>query len=320
MIRSKRILEGLTAAAMIVTLSACAGGGGDSSNDIVGGGDVSVSGDPQYADDGTKFADAPDGTEFPLLQTQGYYTNKVGEIRYGPGERKASITPLADGVRLKVENFMDVKFLDDTHRSVDNGVVTYTKNVDGREIVLQLYGALAGLDYMELGAWAVSDGGATNFTVGVGVGVGGYETRPSDMPTTGSATYNGTMVGVSVDSTGDAYDLVGDASMTADFGTGNISGSFTNTTATNVDTLANSPWNDVNFGGTIAAGSNGFSGTTSVGGANTNPGGLAADASGEVKGKFFGPVAGVPDEAGGAWTLEDSSGNVATGAFGVTQP
>ncbi|WP_162912954.1 transferrin-binding protein-like solute binding protein [Rhodospirillaceae bacterium SYSU D60014] len=300
---------------MIVALSACAGGGGSGGGDALGG-NIPVSDDPQYADDGTKLADAPDGTEFPLLQTQGYYANGGGKITGEPGARKASITPLADGMRLKVENFMDVEFRDGSHRTVKNGVVTYTKNVSGREVVLQLYGVLAGLDYMELGAWAISNGGPTDLEVGIGVGVGGYETRPSDMPTSGTATYTGKMVGVAVDSTGDAYDLLGNAAMTADFGSGNVSGNFTGTTATNVETLASSPWNDVNFGGTIAAGSNDFSGTTSVGGANTNPGGLADDASGVVGGKFFGPGA---DEAGGAWTLEDSSGNVATGAFGVTQ-
>lgn len=192
-----------------------------------------------------------------------------------------------------------------------SGVAVWEKDVDGYSASLGLYGGRDALSYMDYGVWAneQSDG-----TVAVGFGVGGLETRPENIPTTGTATYDGGVIGIAVND-GGAYSVLGDVSMTADFATGEVNGTFTNMFAVSTSAPVATAWNDITFNANIAAGTNEFSGTTAVTGGNVNPGGLDAGATGDIGGKFFGPGA---EEVGGAWTISDGTTSAA-GSFDAKQ-
>ena len=145
--------------------------------------------------------------------------------------------------------------------------------------------------------------------------VTGYKTPASAVPISGSATYNGKTQGyIFYPLTGGHYDtgigissLYGDASLQANFGTGNITGSLTNMTHDG------GTWNNVALAGSITGGVNAFSGTAAV---TSTPGGagtLNSTGAGNFVGMFFGPGA---EELGAVWNLFDGT-VTATGSFGA---
>ena len=142
--------------------------------------------------------------------------------------------------------------------------------------------------------------------------VTGYRTPAASIPNTGSATFNGTVVGqgyYAVPGGLGGYYLQGDATLQANFGTGAITGSLTNMMANSV------PWNSVSLTGSMTNGVNFFSGTSAV---TSTPGGeysLNASGTGTFAGMFFGPGA---QEAGAVWTLYDGT-NSAFGTLGVSR-
>jgi hypothetical protein len=174
-------------------------------------------------------------------------------------------------------------------------------------------GPVIGLSYVALGNWQQNSiqpsntGNPQNYTLFAF----GYETPASAMPTSGTATFSGTVqgsefapVGTQIVSVG----LFGNAALSVDFASGKIAGSFTQMNATPYwpptapGYLATTPWNDVSVSANIAAGTNKFSGTTA---ATSNPQSaysLSASAKGSVVGAFYGPNA---QELGAIWTLGD---------------
>lgn len=174
-----------------------------------------------------------------------------------------------------------------------------------------------GLEYTALGAWLEPTFTPPNTT---GYFAFGYETPVSNVPTSGTGTYagNGTVVGTVLRPDGDTVDeavVGGDAALTADFGTGAISGTFTNMhsyTSTNTDV-----WNDVSVTGAIGAGTNSFSGSTQTTNAPAGHYALKDTATGHIDGDFYGPNA---DELGAVWTLSNGDGTgSAIGAVGATK-
>jgi hypothetical protein len=173
------------------------------------------------------------------------------------------------------------------------------------------------LDYALLGAWSVSapssPGAATNF----GGFIAGYQTPPAGMPTTGTATYSatnnvlGAVVAPSSGGGGTVASLTGNASITANFATGAVTGSLTNMTASYES--VSTAWNSVSLTATIAG--NTFSGATAATSAPATTYALAAGATGAVKGGFYGPTA---NEAAAVWTLSDGT-KAAVGVFGSPQ-
>jgi hypothetical protein len=150
-----------------------------------------------------------------------------------------------------------------------------------------------------------------------GVFVTGYETPASAMPTTGAATYSGSVMGSMFSPSNTApnglpcrcteVSLGGTATFTADFGARSLKGTFTDMSILGWDDMTG-PWNDVAFTSTIMG--NSFSGTTSV--TTAPPGAMGLNATGTLEGRFFGPSA---EEAGAVWTLFDGT-NTAIGTLG----
>ena len=147
-----------------------------------------------------------------------------------------------------------------------------------------------------LGGWGVFNvnGALTNLSSFVT----GFATPQSGKPATGTANYGGSgNVGGAVFVPGEgggvaAASVEGDAVFTANFGTGNIDGAFTNMNATAPDGTV-SQWNDVSVSasmsdsGTVVT----LSGTTEAASAPPTPFALGAGAEGYINGGFFGPNA-----------------------------
>jgi hypothetical protein len=174
-----------------------------------------------------------------------------------------------------------------------------------------------GLSYVALGGWGQWDWGnlLENPLKSFGVFAFGYETPVQALPTTGTAVFNGVALGTAFTPVGTdirATDVIADAAFSVDFASGRIAGAFTRGSYLGVGRWE--PWNDVSVSATIAAGSNKFSGTTSV---TTAPGGtfaLSGAATGSINGGFYGPTA---ENLGALWTLSDGKttavGGVAAG-------
>lgn len=183
-----------------------------------------------------------------------------------------------------------------------------------------------GLSYSTLAYWA--DALAVRPTVGVVVW--GVPLRAQDMPTTGSAEYNGVMRGFM---TGDEqiWELHADFDATVEFGSGSFTGAFTN--GSRVDMLRSegtffsshvtdlelpdrirtaenfSDTFDWSLSGSLEAGQNLFGGTLTGTG-------TGADWIGQFSGSFFGSGNTVfPEELGGLWQATNPSGHVAAGGF-----
>ena len=159
-----------------------------------------------------------------------------------------------------------------------------------------LEGSNENLNYATFGAWMANDGGGNGR---LGVIAGGSQTVT--MPTSGSATYTGTTIGVG--SNGNApFALEGNAQILANFGTGSVTTTFSGLTTQDLNTNAIGSLATQTGSGTIAG--NKYS--TAISG-----GGL----SGTANGTFYGPSAA---ETAGVWKVSGSSIN-AMGSFGAHQ-
>ena len=177
------------------------------------------------------------------------------------------------------------------------------------------------LNWAAYGAWNVSTASGTVQTASYYVT--GSETPDGNLPTSGTATFDGFVVGNVTLPDGQnvkGASLLGDASMTVDFGSGAINGAAPNIIATPVGTIVpGSPvtpgstqaWNGLTFTGTMTSGINGFSGTTGVSSATGNEYSLAGTADGFFSGLFYGPNA---NELGAVWNIADGVG-AATGVL-----
>jgi len=202
---------------------------------------------------------------------------------------------------------------------------------DGTTITLadgsKVGAAIGTLNYTLLGAWTYTPAGSG--AVYIGATSTGSGTAPANVPTSGTATYAGSgahggALGAYFVPSGTGAitigSLVGDASVTANFATGAVSGSLTNMTATPASGGASTPWNNVALTGTISRFTStvAFNGATSTSGAPAGAGtaGFSSTATGIVSGGFFGPNA---DEVGATWSLTEPNatggGKTAFGAF-----
>ena len=139
----------------------------------------------------------------------------------------------------------------------------------------------------------------------------GYLAPQSAIPFLGSASYASTngVVGVVHTIVNGSYEpvpLTGDANLTANFGTNQITGMFSNIVATN-SANQSFPWNSISLTGVIS--SNNFHGTTQVANVPGNVYGLKSNAAGSFYGGFYGPQA---TEIGALWTAYDGT-SAATG-------
>lgn len=201
---------------------------------------------------------------------------------------------------------------------------------DGTSVTLsnggQVSAAVAGLNYLLLGAWSYTPPG--NSGGYVGQTVTGSLSPASGVPSSGTATYTGggnaggTVGAFSVPSgsgTIQAGSLTGNVSLNVNFGsntvTGTLSGMNANTTANGSGTT---PWNNVSLNGNLSRSSTvSMAGATSTAGAPAGAGtpGFSGAATGTFSAQFYGPSG---QEVGGSWTLYESTpagGKAAVGTF-----
>lgn len=155
------------------------------------------------------------------------------------------------------------------------------------------------LDWTRTGVWTLT--GASGLANAAPF-VTGYETPLSGIPTTGTATYNGSAQGVVYYPSGSSYATTrveGTASFTADFDARSVNGNMTG-----MKTATDAAWNNVSFNAQISSTQNGFSGNSQVTSAPGGAASLAAGATGTIEGRFYGPSA---QEAGAVWTLHDGN-------------
>jgi hypothetical protein len=159
----------------------------------------------------------------------------------------------------------------------------------------------------------------------LGAYVTGYQTPANALPASGTAGYGGTHnVTAVVSSFGAGGTLnrgvvLGDATYTADFGAGTLTGNFTNMKVANGNVISATPWNDVSVSASIARSTNSFSGSVTAGaipgGADSNA--VTAGSAGIINGGFYGDTA---QELAGVWSLKDSSHVVIGVAHGKQGP
>ena len=165
-----------------------------------------------------------------------------------------------------------------------------------------------GLSYTAVGFWGVN---SSPNVLSDGVYVFGYQTPQAAMPTSGTAVFSGTgfVEGTIYKTVGTEIQsgiVGGSASITANFGSGAINGSFTQMTEYNNQNANTEHWNDVSVTANIATGSNTFSGTTAAASAPGQPMSLSGSAVGKINGAFFGPAA---QNLGAVWSLSDGTGS-----------
>lgn len=179
-----------------------------------------------------------------------------------------------------------------------------------------LWTRISTLDYMAFGSWLLARFPPGEYEwINGGTFLGGYATPAGAIPTSGTATYTGTVDGLYDESgqpPGDVAILMGDVSVTANFATRDLSGVMSNLRLGS-DWVRHGTLNDIAFDARFDPATNMFSGSTRV---TTQPGGLTAfaeNASGVISGLFFGPSA---NEVGGVWNLSDHMHRL-VGSFGA---
>ncbi|HUZ12961.1 MAG TPA: transferrin-binding protein-like solute binding protein [Caulobacteraceae bacterium] len=190
----------------------------------------------------------------------------------------------------------------------------------------QTYSSVTALQYSEYGTWDLAPNSSGN-SVYVGVLAGGQPGVPqtASMPTTGSATYSGGATGYIVqpnssNSTGTAGGFFGNASLTANFASGGVTGSISGIQAYSVQNNgvggnAIGSVNDISLSANISGAQ--YTGTASASGSA----GAAFDisgATGSLKGAFYGPSA--AETAGVFYLTGGTNGVSVMGAFGAKQP
>jgi hypothetical protein len=268
----------------------------------------------------SSFWSALTGTAFPLEQTA---------IAVSPYGVIADPAANSAGATLSVVDWSAKQF----HLSIPSlGVnTTFTSGTLLQGPTLVTIGdtrlALSNMNYTVFGAWEVdrsvaNSGVPDDYIAHLSAFVAGYETPTSAMPTSGTASYSGTrnVAGVIVEHPYfngvyigglERAAVQGDASFTANFATGSVTGDFTNMIAVSGGSQpgVSVPWNDISINASIAAGTSHFSGTTAAAPASGPSPNLynsrvvvSGSAKGYIDGGFYGPQA---EELGAVWSVSD---------------
>lgn len=182
------------------------------------------------------------------------------------------------------------------------------------------------LNYVLFGDWAVSASTSATTPNNASFWITGYQTPASQLPT-GTASYvangstttsstAGIVTGIVAAPSGSSFvngELAGNASLSVNFGTGAISGTFSSMGVTPKGG-STTGWNGVTVAGTIAGGTSTFAGTTAATGTPGGTFGLSTSATGVIDGAFYGPNG---QELGAVWSLHDGTGVNGKAAIGV---
>ena len=157
------------------------------------------------------------------------------------------------------------------------------------------------LQFSSLGVWNTADAATGQISNALAFSVG-TRTLGSDIPTTGTASYYGAMLGIAVEGTSQ-YSVSANASALANFGARNVSMQTTNSVRTDLATGAVGAVPGYDMTGTLTypAATNGLSGTLTT----------ADGKTGAATGNFYGPQAA---ELGVTFKLTSPSGSLVGGA------
>jgi hypothetical protein len=280
----------IAAALAACTLAACGGGGG---------------GGLTRSSIGTPIADGTNrdltAVSAPTLMTIG----AVSRMEAGAGDYIPSVTfSNAPTVRINIpalgvdDTFTQADVVSTTvmagvqiptaRRSSSTGVRTLTYIVPSN--------GASGLRFSSLGVWDRADlaTGTINQMAAISFG---SRTLGSDVPTTGTGTYTGFLIGNAIEAGGAQFSISGLASATADFGVHSIAFSSTGSGKTDRATGVFTSDPGYNLTGTLtyAAGSNTLAGTLTS----------ANGKSGAAAGAFYGPQAA---EMGVTFSLTNNAG------------
>jgi hypothetical protein len=187
----------------------------------------------------------------------------------------------------------------------DAGTVVAASSGNGQDLAVAANPYLHGFEYQTFGAWET----------GRGTGVGtagafslGSETEGSDIPTSGTAIFNGVAGGLYVDQAGEDYVVGANAALVADFA--NRTADFTSTGSEKVSlvdgSVSDAAGLDLDASLTYGSGSNAMTGSVSS----------ANGMTGTIDGRFYGPDAA---EAGGIFHLKGPGVETYGGGFGTRQ-
>jgi hypothetical protein len=228
-----------------------------------------------------------------------------------------------DGVRLAFQGSKQVNGTSIATYVFQDGSLVITLTSDGTAVTIPnssntMIGLVTqNLNYTLLASWVIPDNNGLN-VADAGVGVSGYQTPVSGVPTSGAASYLGTgtssggVTGMVVNQFG-VGTLTGNVAASVNFATGLVSGTLTNM---NVNTGVVVPWNNVSLSGSLSGAT--ISGSTAV---TSSPAGdlsLGASATGTFNGALYGPNG---QELGAVWSLHDATGGgkSALGLFSATK-
>jgi transferrin binding protein len=155
---------------------------------------------------------------------------------------------------------------------------------------------VSGLRFSSLGVWDRAD--ITTGVIGETAAISfGSRTLGSDVPNTGTAKYQGFVLGNAIESAGQQFSIIGQAIATADFGARSISFVSTNSSKTDRATGVIAADAGYNLSGTLAY----ASGSNTLGGSLSTANGK----SGPAAGAFYGPQAA---EMGATFSLTGPGG------------
>jgi hypothetical protein len=243
-------------------------------------------------------ANAPAGTVFPLNQSA---------LSSDPFERQVTAFTYTNGATLTFLGNKPVNGASVATYEFKASNMDITLTADGTAAIIpnssftQIGLTTSNLNYTMLASWVIPSNNGLNVSI-AGFGVSGFETPGSALPTSGTATYTGTGSATAIAVVPSGFASVrGDTSVNVNFGTGSLSGSLTNMTASAGP--AASPWNNVSLIGSLSGAT--FSGSTAATSAPSGAFSFGANATGTFNGAFYGPNG---QELGAAWSLHDPAG------------
>jgi hypothetical protein len=237
----------------------------------------------------------PSNVTFPLLisslQKSGTGLSQVS------GNQGATVTVVNSSFNSSTVQIMipslGVNVTDTLHSSLASGLGQY----------------IDGLSYVVMGAWIQRQTANSPPILSDSEFVFGFATPQAAMPTSGTAVFSGGVVqanvyktvGTEIQTTAVVGTSASSVSISANFGSGAVTGSFTK-----MQTVNSQTWNDVTLNANISTGTNTFSGSTA---AASSPGGsmsLSGSATGRIDGAFYGRTA---QQLGAVWSLSDGTGS-----------
>jgi hypothetical protein len=227
--------------------------------------------------------------------------NKIeGTVRGNSGVlSEITITVTFQGGELFTETFNNFTTKTGTEFGVDYKFQSINKGADGVRKITFFEPQALGLQYSALGLWECET------CPGVAPSVGGYFsmgaiTQGSDIPISGSATYNGKLIGTYADSS-KVYTVGANATATADFTFTSPSVMLTtsNTVIVEKGTTNQTSRSDLNLSGTLT-----YQGGTNHLTGNLTTGNGGNGMSGPASARFYGPQAA---ELGGTFFVKNAS-------------